>query len=87
MVATNHWTENRVPDEEVGEGTEGAGEGLLHPHGVINSVNRPDPLDPLGTGPPTKEYTWRYPYLRPHTWQRMALKTSVGGKALEPEGV
>jgi hypothetical protein len=33
----------------------------------------PDPLELQGTGTPTKEYTLRYTWLRPHMWQRMAL--------------
>ena len=38
-----------------------------------NSVNRPGPLELSGTGPPTKEYTWRDPWVEPDMWQRMAL--------------
>jgi hypothetical protein len=41
--------------------------------GGSNSVNRPDTLELPGTGPPTKEYTWRDPWLWPHMWQRMVL--------------
>jgi hypothetical protein len=32
----------------------------------------------LGTGPPTKEYTWSDSWLRPHMWQRMALLDNSG---------
>lgn len=43
-----------------------------------NNVNRPDPpLELQGTGPLTKEYTWRDTYLQP----------SVRGGVLGPEGV
>jgi hypothetical protein len=45
MLAANHWTEHRVPDGGVGEETEGAGRGVLQPHGGgggSNSVNWPD---------------------------------------------
>jgi hypothetical protein len=45
--------------------------GSLQPHGGSNSVNRPDPPEFLGTGPPTKEL--RDPWLLLHMWQRMAL--------------
>jgi hypothetical protein len=55
----------------------------LQPHGGSNSVNRPDFQELLGTGPPTKEYTWRDPRLWQHMWQRMG----VGGEALGREGV
>jgi hypothetical protein len=41
--------------------------------GGSNSVNRPDPLELPGTGPPTKEYTWSLSWRWPHMWQRMAL--------------
>jgi hypothetical protein len=37
-----------------------------------------------GAGPPTKEYTWRDLWLRPHMWP---CWTSVGGAALGPENV
>ena len=42
MLTANHWTERRVPDGEVGEGTEGA-DRVCNPSGENNSVNRPDP--------------------------------------------
>jgi hypothetical protein len=35
-------------------------------------------LELLGTGPPTKEYTWSDPWLQPHMWQRMALLDIIG---------
>ena len=59
----------------------------LQPHGGSNSVNRPDPLELLGTGPPTKEYTWRGSWLWPHMWQRMALLALVRGEVNGPECV
>jgi hypothetical protein len=31
------------------------------------------PLDLLGTGPPTKEYTWRDTWYWPNMWQRLAM--------------
>jgi hypothetical protein len=43
------------------------------------------PLELLGTGPPTKEYTWRDRCLQPHMWQRVAL--SVEGEAPGSEGI
>jgi hypothetical protein len=59
----------------------------LQPHGGSNSVNRPDPPKLLGTGPPTKEYTWKAPLDWPHMWQKMPCWTLVGGKALVPDSV
>jgi hypothetical protein len=50
----------------------------LQPHGVINSVNRSDPTELLGMEPPTKEYTWRDPWLHSHMWQGMALWNTSG---------
>jgi hypothetical protein len=32
-----------------------------------------NPPELLGTGPPSKEYTWRDPWLRPNIWQRMSF--------------
>jgi hypothetical protein len=84
MLTANHWTEWGVPGGGVGEGTEGA-EGVCNPMGESNSVNQPDHPELQGTGPPTKEYTWSNTW--PHMWQRMALLASVGGAALEPEGI
>jgi hypothetical protein len=34
----------------------------------------------LGTGSPTKEYTWKYPWLQLHMWQKMAL-LDISGKS------
>jgi hypothetical protein len=44
----------------------------LQSHEGCNSLNWPDPQKLPGTGPPTKEYTWKDPWLWPHMWQRMA---------------
>jgi hypothetical protein len=46
------------------------------------SVNWPGPPELLDTGPPTKEYTWRDPWLWPFVWQRMALMDISGRKGL-----
>jgi hypothetical protein len=35
-------------------------------HRKNNNINQPDPLELSGTKPPTKEYTWRLPWLQPH---------------------
>jgi hypothetical protein len=72
MLTAKHWTECGIPDGGVGEGTEGVG-GVCSPMGVSNSVNQPDPPELPGTGPPTKECTWRDPWLWPLRWQRMAF--------------
>ena len=69
MLAANYCTVPEVPDEGTGEGTEGA-EGICSPiRGRRNSVNWPDPPDLLDTGSPTKEYTWKDPWLWTHMWQ------------------
>jgi hypothetical protein len=81
MLAVNHWTELRVPDGEIENGTEGS-EGVCSP--MVGATVSPELL---GTGPPTKEYTWRDPWLWPHMWQRMTFLASVGGEALGPECV
>jgi hypothetical protein len=59
--------------------------GDLQPHAGSNSVNLPDPLELLGTGPPTN--TWRYPWLWLHMWQRMALLDISGRSSPRSEGV
>jgi hypothetical protein len=46
-----------------------------------NSVNWPDFPELLGSGQPTKEYTWRDPRLQPHMWKRMALLNISGRSA------
>jgi hypothetical protein len=35
-------------------------------HRKNNNINQPDPPELPGTKPPTKEYTWRDPWLQPH---------------------
>jgi len=35
-------------------------------HRKNNNTNQPDHLELLGTKPPTREYTWRDPWLQPH---------------------
>jgi hypothetical protein len=53
-----------------------------------NSINWVDTLELLGTGPPTKEYTWRDPWFWQHMWQRMALDISGrSGPSTGPERV
>jgi hypothetical protein len=64
MLATNHWSEHRVPDREVRERIKGA-EGFAT-HRKRNNINQPEPPELPGTKPPTKEYTWRDPWLQPH---------------------
>jgi hypothetical protein len=50
----------------------------LQPHGGSNSINRPEPPELRDSGPPTKEYTWRDPWLWLYVWQRMALFNNSG---------
>jgi hypothetical protein len=52
VVTANHWTEHRVPDEGVGEGTERA-KGFAVSWGS-NSVNWPLSPELLVSGPPIK---------------------------------
>jgi hypothetical protein len=47
--------------------------GGLQPHGWSNSVNRLYTPELPATGPSTKEYIWRDPWLWLHMWQRKAL--------------
>jgi hypothetical protein len=47
-----------------------------------NNIYQPVPPKLPGNKPPTKEYTWREPWLQ---LQRMALLVSMGGEALGPE--
>ena len=78
MLKANHWTEHEVSDGGVGEGTEGA-EGVLQPHGGGKQQCQPArPPELLGTGPPTKEYTWKDPYVAEdilvgHQWEEWPL--------------
>ena len=50
-------------------------------------MDSPDPLELLGTDPPTKEYTWSDPWPRAHMAEDGLVWASVRGAALEPEGV
>jgi hypothetical protein len=77
-----------VPDEGVGEGTEGA-EGACRPmDGAIVSTGQTHThLELLGIGPTTKEYTWSdhgTGHICVRGWPYWIL---VGGEALGPEGV
>jgi hypothetical protein len=67
MLTVNHWTEHRIPNGGVKERTEGA-EGICNHIGRIIISTNQTPLTPEfpGTSPPTKEYTWRDPWLQPH---------------------
>ena len=72
MLSANHWTEHRIPNGGVRERTKGAERACSSMVGS-NPVNLPDPLELPGTGPPTKEYTWRDPRLWLSVLQRMIL--------------
>jgi hypothetical protein len=55
-----------TPIEELGEGPkERRG---LQPHRKNNNINQPDHPEFLGTKPPTKECTWRAPWLQVRMW-------------------
>jgi hypothetical protein len=64
MLAANHWTERGDPNGGVRGKTEGA-EGVCNPKGRTILINQMLPEFP-GTKPPTKEYTWRDPWLQLH---------------------
>jgi hypothetical protein len=81
MLAAKHWTEHEVPNEGVGEGTEGT-ERFCRPIGGATVSTCQTPMELPGTGPPTKEYTWRNPWLQLHMWQRMALLDISGRRSL-----
>jgi hypothetical protein len=66
-LAANHWTEHRVPSGEVRERTERAEGVCNHIARTIISTSQITPPPELpGTKPPTKEYTWRDPWLQLH---------------------
>ena len=66
-----------VPDGKVGEETEGA-EGICSPMKGAAVLTGQTPLELQGTGPPSKQYTWRFPWLWLHMRQRMALLDICG---------
>jgi hypothetical protein len=59
MLKANNWTDHRVHSGGVEKGLKEL-RGFAA-YGGNNSVNRTEPLELPGTGPPTKEYTWRDP--------------------------
>jgi hypothetical protein len=50
----------------------------LQPHRRNNNINQPVTPELPGTKPPTKEYTWRDPWLQTHMLQRMILSVING---------
>jgi hypothetical protein len=71
MLAANHWTKHRVPNEGVRIRPEGA-EGVCNPKGRTTISTNQTPQIPR-TKPPTKEYSWNNPWLQFHMEQRTAL--------------
>jgi hypothetical protein len=61
-----HWTEFGVPNGGVGEGTEELREVCSPRREQQCQLARP--LELVGTGPPTKEYTWNDLWRCPHMW-------------------
>jgi hypothetical protein len=53
MLVANHWTECRVPNRGVREGTE-----RVEWVRKDKNINQPDTPELPGTKPSTKEYTW-----------------------------
>ena len=64
MLTANHWTEHGVPNGGVREGTEGDVV-VCNPIGRTTILANETP-ELAGTKPPTKEDTWRDPWLQPH---------------------
>jgi hypothetical protein len=46
----------------------------LHPHRKNNNINQPELP---GSNPPTKEYTWRHPWLQQHIWKETFLSQGI----------
>jgi hypothetical protein len=85
MLPANHWTEHGGSQWRSWR-RDRRSWGGLQTNGASNSVNRSDPPELLGTGPPTKEYTWSDPWHWPHMWQRMALLVISGRRGPWPWG-
>jgi hypothetical protein len=79
MLAANHGTEHRVPNGGVREKTEGADGVCSHIGGTTISTHQMPPELP-GTKPPTKEHTWRDPWLQLHMKQRMVTDGLIRGR-------
>jgi hypothetical protein len=63
ILTANHWTEHWVPNGGVRERTE---EPEGQPLRKDNNINKPNTPELPGTKPPTKEYTWRDPWIQLH---------------------
>jgi hypothetical protein len=59
MLTGNDWTEHRIPNGGVKDWRSWR---CLQPHRK-NNINQPELPELPGTIPPTKEYTWREPWL------------------------
>jgi hypothetical protein len=62
MLTVNHWTGHGVPNGGVRERN---WRGLQRIARTTVSTNQTSP-EISGTKPPTREYTWRVPWLQPH---------------------
>jgi hypothetical protein len=81
MLAANHRTEHKIPNGGVRERTEGA-EGVYNIIGsttISTNQTPPTPSELPGTKPPTKEYTWRGPWIQLHMLLRMFM-SAINGK-------
>jgi hypothetical protein len=65
MLSTHFWTEHRVLDERARERIQGDA-GVCNPIGGTTIWTNQYPSELPGTIPPTKDYTWRDPWLQPH---------------------
>ena len=64
-LLANHWSDRKVINEGARERSQGA-EGAFSSIGRNNNTNQLVPPELPGTKPPTKEYTWRDPWLQLH---------------------
>jgi hypothetical protein len=85
MLTANHWTESKVPNGGVGEGTEGAGE-VCSPKWAARVSTGKSPGAPRdwSTNQSTNGRTHCSSHICVRGW---TFWTSVGGAVLGPEGV
>jgi hypothetical protein len=62
MLTANHQIKQGTPVEELGEGLKEL-KGFKNPIGRATISTKQTPPELPGTKPPTKEYTWRDPWL------------------------
>jgi hypothetical protein len=85
MLAANHWTEYRVPDGGIGEGTDKT-EGVCSPMEGATVSTGQIPWSSWGQDHQPKSTHGGIHGLAAH-FQRMSLLASVGGVSLGPNGI